>query len=254
MLTILFQHKNFMIGILALLFCSIICQIVMGVIYHRLIWESEHMSTTTNKSLQQLKLKFSGCSKINEKVANVPVFVDKYISHVKIGAVPLSMLKHLSGQLMLLAVLVAGIGACISIIHNESFFSIAPFYVISFLGLYGYFAVSSLVDIPGRTNILRINLVDYLENHLANRLEQTEADMQLIHGEPAATRGTASESDALKEPVILKSNQASGMQEQTETQTPPPETDGADIPGVSDSELRELEMLLQEIAATFTIS
>lgn len=184
MLTVFFHHKNFMIAILALLFCSIICQIVMGVIYHRLIWETEHMSTTTNKSLQQLKLKFSGCCKINEKVSNVPVFVDKFISHMKFGIFPLSLLKHLSGQLTLLSVLVAGIGACVSIIHNENFLSIAPFYVISFLGLYCYFALSSLVDISGKINILRINLVDYLENHLANRLEQTELDMQLVKPDP----------------------------------------------------------------------
>lgn len=181
MFTVFFQHRNFMVVILTLLFASIICQIVMGVIYHRLIWETEHMSTTTNKSLQQLKLKFSGCRKINEKVSNVTVFVDRFISHMKFGIIPLSMLKHLSGQFMLLAVLVAGIGACLSIVHNEPFLHIAPFYVISFLGLYCYFAVSSLIDIPGRINILRINLVDYLENHLANRLEQTELDMKLIN-------------------------------------------------------------------------
>lgn len=178
-----FQHKNFMIGILALLSCSIICQIVIGVIYHRLIWETEHMSTTTNKALQQLKLKFSGCRKINDKVSNVSVFVDKFMSQIRIGRIPLSILRHLSGQLMLLAVLVAGIGACLGIIHNESFFSIAPFYVVSFLGLYCYFAISSLIDIPGKVNVLRINLVDYLENHLATRLDQTEMDMQLIKPE-----------------------------------------------------------------------
>ena len=103
---------------------------------------------------------------------------------MKFGIFPLSLLKHLSGQLTLLSVLVAGIGACVSIIHNENFLSIAPFYVISFLGLYCYFALSSLVDISGKINILRINLVDYLENHLANRLEQTELDMQLVKPDP----------------------------------------------------------------------
>ena len=231
MFTTFFHHRNFMIGILALLFCSIICQIVMGVIYHRLIWETEHMSTTTNKSLQQLKLKFSGYSKINEKVYNVPVFVDKFISHMKIGAIPLSVLKHLSGQLMLLSVLVAGIGACLSIIHNENFFSIAPFYVVSFLGLYCYFAVSSLVDIPGKINILRINLVDYLENHLANRLEQTELDMQLVASdkpEPPAAENPAPDA-------------ASTISQES-------------APDFSDREIEELELLLQEIATTFTTS
>lgn len=257
MLALFFQHKNFMIGILALLFASIICQIVMGVIYHRLIWETDHMSTTTNKSLQQLKLKFSGYSKINEKVANVPVFVDKFISHVKIGAIPLSMLKHLSGQLMLLAVLVAGIGACLGIIHNENFFSIVPFYVVSFLGLYCYFAVSSLIDIPGKINILRINLVDYLENHLANRLEQTALDMQMIKPQKQDTstaQRTTIRTDMQDD--LTASDQAIESEQTDKPETPATAyaSESGDIPGVSDAELRELEMLLQEIAATFTIS
>lgn len=219
MAALVFQHRNFMVGILTLLFCSIICQIIMGVIYHRLIWETEHMSTTTNKSLQQLKLKFSGCCKMNEKVSNVSVFVDKYMSHMEFRGVSLSMLKHLSGQLMLLSVLVAGIGACLGIIHNESFLSIAPFYVVSFLGLYCYFAVASIVDIPGKINILRINLVDYLENHLANRLEQTALDMQLIQPD---------QKDTPQEHIIK-------------------EADGKDgASAFSGSEMDELELLLQE--------
>ena len=187
MLKLIFVHKTYIIAILVFLFLSIICQITLGVIYHKLIWETEHMSSTTNKSLQQLKLKFSGCRKINEKVSNVPIFVDKFISRIKIRGLPLSLLKHLSGQLMLLSVLIAGIGACAGIINNESFISIAPFYAISFLGLYCYFAVSSLIDIPGKIKILHINLVDYLENHLASRLDQAELDMQLIQPDTAAT-------------------------------------------------------------------
>lgn len=219
MFTIFFEHRNFMVAIMALLFASIICQIVMGVIYHRLIWETEHMSTTGNKSLQQLKLKFSGCCKINEKVSNVTVFVDRFISHMKFGIVPLSMIKHLSGQLMLLAVLVAGIGACLSIIHNETFLSIAPFYVISFLGLYCYFAVSSLIDVPGKVNILRINLVDYLENHLANRLEQTELDMKLVNSD-------TKESNEKPSPAVSATQDSSAA--------------------FSGTEMEELELLLQE--------
>lgn len=218
MSAILLQHKYFMVGILALIICSIICQIVMGVIYHRLIWETEHMSTTTNKSLQQLKLKFSGCCQMNEKVSNVSVFVDKYLSHIKFGNVSLSVFKHLSGQLMLLSVLIAGIGACLGIVHNDNFLNIAPYYVISFLGLYCYFAVASLIDAPGKLNILRINLVDYLENHLANRLEQTELDMQLIQ-----TDKKTADKDNSSDQINKKSS-----------------------PLFSGPEMEELEMLLQE--------
>lgn len=221
MLDLIFVHINYIIAILVFLFLSIICQITLGVIYHKLIWETEHMSSTTNKSLQQLKLKFSGCHKINERISNVPIFVDKFISRIKIGCLPLSLLKHLSGQLMLLSVLIAGIGACIGIVNNENFISIAPFYAISFLGLYCYFAVSSLVDIPGKIKILHINLVDYLENHLANRLEQAELDMQLIQPEP-------------------------DVKEKTKKPETNEDTDPQEAYSFSKDEAEELEVLLKE--------
>lgn len=239
MLNLIFLHKNYIIAILVFLFLSIICQITLGVIYHKLIWETEHMSSTTNKSLQQLKLKFSGCRKINEKVANVPVFVDRFISRIKIGGLPLSLLKHLSGQLMLLAVLVAGIGACMGIVNNESFISIAPFYAISFLGLYCYFAVSSLVDIPGKIRILHINLVDYLENHLANRLEQAELDMQLIKPQQAAQ----------KEKPFAKATDAgrNGTAGTDLNTNPDTEADTQETFTFSKDEAEELEHLLKEL-------
>ncbi len=239
MLNLIFLHKNYIIAILVFLFLSIICQITLGVIYHKLIWETEHMSSTTNKSLQQLKLKFSGCHKINEKVANVPIFVDKFISRIKIGGLPLSLLKHLSGQLMLLAVLIAGIGACMGIVNNESFISIAPFYAISFLGLYCYFAVSSLIDIPGKIKILHINLVDYLENHLANRLEQAELDMQRIQPDQEAHKERHSVKTANTDQNINRDSQDS-----TDLNTEPNTQETFTF---SKDEAEELEHLLKEL-------
>ena len=182
MLQILFQHPEFMIPTLILLSLSIICQISMGVLCHKLIRETENMSTTSNKSLQQLKLKFSSCCQLHEGISNIPVFVDKYMNKIKVNGISLATLKHLSGQLVLLSVLISGIGACKGIVLGESVIYVIPYYIISFLGLYCYFAISSLVDISGKTKILRTNLIDYLENHLANRLEQTSLDLKLVEG------------------------------------------------------------------------
>lgn len=226
MLAFIFRHRNFMIAILSLLSLSIICQIAIGVICQRLIRETENMSATTNKSLQKLKLKFTSCRQLHENVPNVPIFVDKFINRIRIGRLPLSFLKHLSGQLMLLAILVAGIGACRGIIQNENFFQIAPFYLVSFLGLYCYFAVSSLVDMPGRLKILRTNLIDYLENHLASRLEQTQLDMRLIQPDPS-----------VQEPQKEKS--AKALEEA-------PADHAKKSPAFSPSEAEELELLLRE--------
>lgn len=221
MLQILFEHPEFMIPTLVLLSLSIICQISMGVICHKLIRETENMATTTNKSLQQLKLKFSSCSKLHEGISNVPVFVDKYMNKIKVHGLSLATFKHLSGQLVLLSILISGIGACKGIILGESIIYIIPYYIISFLGIYCYFAISSLVDVSGKTKILRTNLIDYLENHLANRLEQTSLDLKLVEG---------TETEIKKE-------------------TAPDAAANTDKPILSHTEAKELETLLKEFLA-----
>ena len=76
----------------------------------------------------------------------------------------------MSGQFMLLSVFCSGLGVCLCIMSGHSIGDIFPFYIVSFLGLYLYFSVSAIVDIKGRRRILKTNLVDYLENHMASRL------------------------------------------------------------------------------------
>ena len=242
MFTLFFRHKYFMFVILTLLFCSILCQILPGVIYRRLIRETENMSATKNKALQQLKLKFTSCRQLHETIPNVPVFVDKFLNQISLGKIPVSFFRHLSGQLTLLSVLVAGIGACICIVQEESFLTIAPFYLVSFLGLYLYFATASLVDLPGKAGILRTNLVDYLENHLANRLEQTRLDMRMAGMEDAAPES--------KKPAA---NPDKPAKDNTDTEKEFLFDKSADhkksAPAFTSSEAEELEVLLREFLA-----
>lgn len=242
MFVFFFHHRNFMIAILALLLCSILCQILISVLYRRLIRETENMSATKNKSLQKLKLKFTSCRQLHETIPNVSVFVDKYINQLCIGRFPVSFFRHLSGQLTLLAVLVAGIGACLGIIRGENFLAIAPFYLISFFGLYLYFAVSSLADIPGKMAMLRTNLVDYLENHLAGRLEQTKLDMRLVGMEKDNTDEPEPKKEEKKQTAkTLEAPQNDDFRMPSE----PPKN----IPAFTPSEAEELELLLREFMA-----
>ena len=227
MLALFFRHKYFMFVILTLLFCSILCQILLGVLYRRLIRETENMSATKNKSLQQLKLKFTSCRQLHETIPNVPVFVDKFLNQISLGKIPVAFFRHLSGQLTLL---------------SETFLMIAPFYLVSFLGLYLYFAATSLIDLPGKVNMLRTNLVDYLENHLSNRLEQTRLDMRMVGMEDSAQKpknaaagldNPASENAAAeKEPLFEKNAEHKKSS-----------------PAFTPSEAEELEVLLREFLA-----
>lgn len=176
MLNVLISQKWMMVISISLLVFSIGVQIMIGVLYQNLIKETDNMSATSNKLLKKCKLKFAHCYKMNQGVANISVFVDKFLNRLSIGKITFRTFYHLSGQFMLLAIFFAGLGACIHIANGAPLGDVLPYYIVSFLGLYLYFSVSSIVDIKGKIAILKVNLVDYLENHMTNRLNMPEQE------------------------------------------------------------------------------
>lgn len=164
------QHTILTGVMLLFVLLSMICQIIIGFLYQSMIKETDNMSSTENKLLKQCKLKFVNCFQMNAGVANIPVFVDKFLNRIRFLGITIPGFHHLSGQLTLLSVFTGGIGICKGIIEGETFSQILPFYILSFLGLYLYFSVTALVDMQTKRDVLRTNLVDYLENHMVNRL------------------------------------------------------------------------------------
>ena len=234
MFQIFYEERLITVLMFTLLLCSICCRIIIGILYQNMIKEADNMSATKNKALKQCKLKFSNCYQLNNRVSNIPIFVDKFINRLKLGPFSYLTLYHLSGQMMLLAVVVAGVGICKSILAGYSIGDILPFYIVSFLGLYLYFAVSAMADIKGRRRILKTNLVDYLENHMANRLAEGG-----INGEGKA-EGLRSEKKETRTNIEVMPMH---KEEQEPQQQPQPEEEKRIF---SRSEEKELEELLKE--------
>lgn len=177
---IILQHKIIMSVVLILFLSATIIQFLLGRFYNGLIAETDNMTTTEVDVLYQCKKKFSNCYRLHNGVLNVPVFVDKYLSKIKMGKFYVSTWKHFSGQLVLLSVFAAGLGACLGIMDGKTLGEILPFYIVSMLDLYIYFAVSGFVDIEEKKRVLKINLVDYLENHMGNKLEDLEHSIKRL--------------------------------------------------------------------------
>ena len=201
-------ETNFFMGVsITLLVCSILLMIMIGVLYQNLIAETENMSSTGNKLLKQCKLKFANCYRMNSGVANISVFVDKFLNRLAVGRFSFRTLYHMSGQLMLLAVFFAGVGACIAIVAGAVLGEILPYYIVSLFGLYLYFSISSAVDVKGKISILKTNLVDYLENHMVCRLEHPEEKDSL-------EEKLKPDSANSKKPIMTAKNILSQMEEE----------------------------------------
>lgn len=195
------QTKPLIAATLMLLVLSILCQIMIGVLYQRMIKETENMASTENKLLKQCKLKFTNCYQLNMGVTNIPVFVDKFMYKISIAKISLPAFGHLAGQFMLLSVLAAGIGACKGIIDGKTLGELLPYYIISLFGLYVYFSIASIVDINGKKNILKTNLIDYLENNMVNHLKTSNEEKKILE---ETERNMEKEAKRLQSPVFGK--------------------------------------------------
>ena len=180
-MTIILQQKIIMSAVLLLFIFAVLIQIRMNHYYAILILETEKMATTQIDILCQCKRKYTNNYRLNNGVVNVSVFVEKYLNKMRMGKCKISTWKNLSGQLVLFAVFAAGLGVCISIIQGSTFGEILPFYIVSMFGLYFYFAISGALDIADKRDVLKINLVDYLENHMGNKIDDLEDSIKMIN-------------------------------------------------------------------------
>ena len=165
------DHSFIIFLTLVLMAVGILYQAAIGIIYQKMIQATDTLSGTENKLLAQCKERFVNSYKLNGGVANISVFVDKFINRIRVFGMSMNFMKHLSGQLMLAGVFVAGFGVCKGIIEGRKFIELLPFYIISLLGIYLYLSIMSIVDMPNRRKMLKTNITDYLENTVAQRLE-----------------------------------------------------------------------------------
>lgn len=168
---------------IVLMAIGVLYQAAIGVAYQRMIQATDTMMGTDNKLMKQCKERFIQCYKLNGGVSNIPIFVDKYINRIKFMGMSVNFIKHLSGQIMMAGVFVAGFGVCKGIIEGERFVDLLPFYIVSLFGIYLFLSISSIVDMPGRRQMLKTNLTDYLENHIAERLEHGLGDKEKLQWE-----------------------------------------------------------------------
>lgn len=239
MFTILMEHEILTGLIFFSLLLGIICQIIPGVIYQRMISASDHMAETKNKQLKSCKEKYAGHYKLNGKMVNTGVFVDKFLQKVCIARIKLSFLNHISGQMMMLSILITGLSICLSLASGSTLFQIIPYYLVSILGMYLYFSISGMVNLQEKKEILRINLTDYLENYLAPRLETEK--------ENAMEEGVKKREKYGKE--LLKELEAKEKAEEEETKNPQSRILGEILQPVMNQHQEELESLLEEFFA-----
>ncbi len=207
------DQRFLMITTIILMLLGVLFQVSIGIIYQRLIQATDTVLGADSNLLKQSKLKFIQAYQLNGGVSNISVFVDKFLNRLRFGGMSMGFISQLSKQLVMAGVLVAGFGVCKGIIDGVRLSSLLPFYIIVLFGMYLFFSISSIVDASGRRKVLKVNLTDYLENHIAERLNRgmeikerlQEEDKKSALPQTEAKMGGFSKEDALELEELLRS-------------------------------------------------
>lgn len=154
------------------LLLGILGQFIQEVFYNLLIKETENMTYIKNKNLIQIKLKFENCYKLNCGVNNIAVFVDKYFYKFKFCGLNIFLLEQVPAILLEIAFFLTAIGSINDFNNNLDIRFIFSYLSLDLVGVLIYYIIKKGINISHKKEIVKTNMIDYLQNTFVNHLGQ----------------------------------------------------------------------------------
>lgn len=179
-MTELLNHYGIVYGVVLLCFLEIIAKGMLSHTYKRLMNAAKDMGHSEHRLMKSLRVKFETCYKLKIGVSNVDIFVEKYLRHYRVMGLHLKTWEAFCNQCMLLAMigsLGGGIWAMIQGLNQRVIFLslfagiLGNGIILLFDGLYG---------VQNKRELLRIDMMDFLENIYKPRLENETFHSQMM--------------------------------------------------------------------------
>ena len=221
----------FMSSILIFGAISLLLQALMDVSLKGYVKASANMQTTRKKNLIHLKNQFEAIHEMGSQVRNVEAYVDKYLLKLRLIGFSLAAWEKVPFLAAGVVTLIAG-----GELFYEYINGAGTEKQVEILFAYGavlscLFVFYHIFGIKSKREQIQIQLVDYLENYLANRLTRNQ-DGAEMSGNPEADRTT----------VLLK-----GAGEGMDFDKTIPETDAVHDDSGMEEDVARLKRILKEI-------
>lgn len=161
--------------IMGLAFIGILGKFIIGMVYDGLIKETENIPSSKNRLMKQIKLKFENCYKLNLGVNNIELFVDKYLYKYRQCGISMNQWKNLTKEIIFIC-LVLNLGGAAYELASGRDFRIIVWNLMLGLGVICLLLLTEqVVDLRHKQEVIKVNIIDYLENSLVNRLNHEYA-------------------------------------------------------------------------------
>src|SRR5690554_820539 len=166
----LYYNNIIIYAFAALCGLGVILRFILDIVYIYLVKESDKLGTTKNKLLKHMRMKYETCYKLNIAVNNVDTFVDKNLTKYRFCGLLLSTWENISGQVLLLSFLIVPISAVFGVVFEISPENILYTGAVGILAGAALILVDKMINLPVKKQMIRLNLLDYLENFCKVRL------------------------------------------------------------------------------------
>jgi hypothetical protein len=159
---------------------GLLIRLIVNLVYKHLVKESDNLGETKNKMLRHMKMKFETCYKLKIGVNNVDTFVDKNVLRYRISGILLSTWENLSGQVLLINFLLIPVSTVFGVAFECGQDVILSTGAVGILTGSILILVDKMINLSSKKQIMRLNLMDYLENFCKVRLEQETFHPELL--------------------------------------------------------------------------
>lgn len=167
-------------GILGVCLLEIVIKGILSLVYRRLLRGAKDMGHSDHPFMKTLCRKFETCYKLQIGVPNVNVFVEKYLRHYRMLGFHLQGWESFCNACMLLSMLTSLGGSIIAMILDIGQYTILGCLMAGVVGNGLILLFDCIYAIPGKRELLYIDMVDFLENIYKPRLENETFHAEMV--------------------------------------------------------------------------
>lgn len=154
------------------LFLAILNRMIVAGGYRRLLRQAEDMANSSHPLMKILKRKFDTCYELRLGVNNVDTFVDKYVYKHKILGIYLYTWENLCGQSFVLIMLISISFGTLAVGYDCGKTAILSTLLTGIGACIVLFLLDSICNFSVKRDVLKVHIIDYLENICKPRLEK----------------------------------------------------------------------------------
>lgn len=204
---VLLSAEVFSVIVLGILGIGVICKIWWGLLYLKLLKETNNMSKTKNSQLRALMLQFEKKYQVKKGIKNIELFVDKHVSQIKIGGLHMQNANKVSLSLAMISIIYACICAWWSYLGNGQIVKAVQYIMEGVLVALILCGLHFMLDFEIKRENIIVNIQEYLENVLINKLEINNRELIMAQDDKQAileSDSTNPKSEKIEDNILFK--------------------------------------------------